>query len=118
MKVIVAGSRTIEDYDLVEKIIFKSGFKITEIVSGDCKGVDRLALDYAKKHHIKTKLFPAIWAKLGKTAGLKRNYDMANYADALIAIWDGTSLGTGDMIRKAKNRGLEIFIYNTKYENL
>lgn len=36
---------------------------------------------------------------------------MADYADALIAIWDGESRGTANMIEEAEKRGLKVFVY-------
>ena len=44
------------------------------------------------------------------TAGPIRNAQMANYADALIAFWDGSSTGTRDMIRKAEEKGLKVHV--------
>ena len=35
---------------------------------------------------------------------------MADSADALIAIWDGKSVGTKDMIRRARKTGLTVFV--------
>lgn len=99
MKLIIAGSRSIKDIRIVIKCIHKSGFKnITEIVSGTAKGVDQLGEKYAKKKKIKIKEFPADWDNYGKSAGYRRNAEMAKYADCLLAIWDGESSGTKHMI--------------------
>ena len=48
---------------------------------------------------------------LGKAAGHARNRDMGDYADALIALWDGQSKGTKGMIDYAKKKGLEVYVY-------
>lgn len=114
MKTIIAGSRAIKDYLIVEHAIKESGFQITEVVCGDAPGVDRLGAKWADKHHIPVKHFPADWDKHGKAAGPIRNDQMAKYASALIAVWDGVSSGTEDMIEKAKKRGLSGFVYNLK----
>jgi hypothetical protein len=50
--------------------------------------------------------------KYGKSAGPIRNRAMAEYAGALIAIWDGSSRGTLNMIETAKKLELKVFIYN------
>ena len=60
-----------------------------EIASGAAKGADKLGEQYAKERGFKLTKFPANCNKYGKTAGPKRNQQMAQYADALIAIWDG-----------------------------
>ena len=116
MKTIVAGSRDIKDFDTVKKAIDKSGFKITEIVSGTAIGVDQIGEVWAKKNKITVKRFPANWELYGKSAGYIRNSEMAKYADALIAVWDGSSYGTRNMIDEARKKGLEVFVY-TKGED-
>jgi len=114
MKVIVAGSRTITDMAVVDRAIREgmAFFKAqpTEIVSGGAAGVDTLGEAWARQHGFSVKRFPAQWAKYGKAAGPKRNEEMAAYADALIAVWNGMSRGTSNMICNARARGLPVFI--------
>lgn len=110
MKVIIAGSRNIIDYSYVENAIKESQFEITEVVSGTAKGVDRLGEHYAAVNDIKLTKFPAQWDLYGKSAGHRRNADMATYADALIAIWDGKSKGTKHMIEEAGKRKLNVYL--------
>lgn len=93
MKVIIAGSRGITDYAIVERAIRESGFQITEVVSGTARGVDRLGERWAAEHGIPVAPFPADW-KIGKNAGILRNAQMAEYAEAAIIIWDGSSNGS------------------------
>ena len=82
-----------------------------EIVSGAYyKGADKLAEQYAKEKGFLIKQFPANWNKFGKAAGPKRNQQMANYTDALIAFWDGKSRGTKHMIEMAKQSKLRMII--------
>ena len=110
MKVIITGSRGIKDISKVEAAIKKSKFKITEVVSGTARGVDRLGERWALDNNILIKKFPADWNKHGKSAGYIRNVEMAKYADALIAIWDGESAGTAHMIKTATKQGLMLII--------
>lgn len=114
MKVIIAGSRTVTDLAIIETAIRKADFPITEVVSGGARGVDTLGEEYAKKNGIPIKRFPANWDKYGKSAGYKRNVQMAEYADALIAVWDGESRGTMHMINIARDLGIKNFIYFLK----
>lgn len=114
MKVIIAGSRSIFEYNLVEEAVEESGFDISCVVSGMAKGVDVLGEQWAIKHIKNIHYCPANWNKHGKSAGYIRNAEMADIADALIAIWDGKSKGTKHMIDIAKTKGLQIYIKEIK----
>jgi hypothetical protein len=113
MKTIIAGSRGIEDIAVVAAAVEASGFRdrITEVVSGAARGVDRLGEQWAASVGIPVKSCPADWKRQGRGAGLVRNREMADYADALIAIWDGKSRGTRNMIELAEARGLKVFVH-------
>lgn len=115
MKIIVAGSRGVTDYRAVEDAIVQSGLLDdgAEIVSGMAKGVDTLAIEFAKKNNLPVHEFPADWEKLGKGAGYVRNREMADFADALIAVWDGKSKGTKMMIETAVSKDLIVFVKRT-----
>lgn len=113
MKVIIAGSRTLRSISLIEKAVKASGFQITEVVSGAAKGIDELGEKWAQDNGIPFKRFRADWTFHGKAAGPIRNKKMAEYAEGLIAIWDGRSPGTRNMIEEAKKNPLKIYIYRT-----
>ena len=108
MKVIIAGSRLFNDYNLLKKHCDKilSNQIEVEIVSGTANGADKLGERYAKEKGYPIKRFPANWSELGKKAGYIRNEQMAIYADSLIAFWDGESKGTKHMIELAKKHNL------------
>jgi len=114
MKLIIAGSRNFTDYKKLAEAcdhILQDQNNI-EIVSGAYyKGADKLGEQYAAEKGFPIKQFPADWKKFGKAAGPKRNHQMANYADALIAFWNGESKGTKHMIQIAKSSSLNVFIY-------
>jgi hypothetical protein len=116
MRVIIAGSRTIDDYTLLEAAIDESSWKdqISVVLCGGARGVDRLGLGYATINNIPVSPFLADWERYGKAAGPIRNEQMAKNADALIAIWDGISKGTKNMIDIAKKYHLKVFIKETK----
>lgn len=109
MKTIIAGTRTIEDYELVKKRINESGFNITIVVSGVCRGIDKLGQRWAEENNIPIKKFPADWKQFSKRAGPIRNKAMAEYADALILIWDGFSRGSKNMLEHAKKNDLQVY---------
>ncbi len=103
-KYIVAGSRDFTDFELLERVLKE--FEIGEIVCGGARGADLLGKDYGEKYNIPVKMFPADWKRYGNSAGPRRNIEMAEYADALIAFWDGESTGTAHMIKEAHRRKL------------
>lgn len=115
MKVIIAGSRNITDYKIIEDAVKSSGFEnITEIVSGGAHGVDFLGEQWALNNGLTVRSFPAEWAMYGKSAGMIRNKKMAEYGDGLIAVWDGESRGTQNMIENARKKNLPIYIHIVK----
>lgn len=114
MKVIIAGSRTITRELIIVDAVHASKFEIIEVVSGGARGVDKLGERYAESLNLPLKRLPANWNKYGLKAGYLRNVEMANYADALIAVWDGKSRGTKMMIDIAKKKGLKVFVYEVK----
>lgn len=108
MKVIIAGGRGFSSYWAVCRAVKDSGFKITEVVSGGASGADALGERWARDNGVGLKPFIADWKKHGRAAGPKRNAQMAEYADALIAMPGGK--GTANMISEAKKRGLKIYV--------
>ena len=110
MKVIIAGGRDFNDYDTLKMYcdLILANQKDIEIVSGTANGADKLGERYAKEKGLPVKQFPADWDKWGKAAGHMRNGQMAVYADALIAFWDGESRGTGGMIKLAQAAKLKV----------
>lgn len=65
-------------------------------------------------HKIPMRRFPAQWERYGKSAGFRRNEAMAHVADALIAVWDGSSPGTRHRIATARQRGLRLFVWQPR----
>ena len=100
MKTIIAGCRDFTDYNLLKSKVdyYRKDNAITEVVCGGATGADALGENYAVQNGIPVKGFPADWNKHGKAAGPIRNRQMAEYADCLIAVWDGKSRGTKNMI--------------------
>ena len=98
MKVIIAGSRTLNDYNFVKTEIEKLNLEIDEVVCGEARGADSLGKRWAESKNIPVKSFYPEWDRIGTAAGMIRNHLMGDYADYLIAFWDGKSRGTKDMI--------------------
>lgn len=111
MRIIVAGGRDFNDYELLkEKLDNESLSSEDIIVSGDARGADKLGERYAKENCMWCTKYPAKWDKYGKSAGYIRNAEMATNADALIAFWDGKSKGTKNMIDLANKHGLKVTV--------
>jgi hypothetical protein len=108
MKLIIAGSRDFNDYELLKKETDAFiGNEKPEIVSGTARGADKLGEQYAKEKGFKLKLMPADWNKFGKSAGYRRNEQMAAYADSCIVFTLGTK-GSQHMIDVATAKGLKL----------
>lgn len=112
MRVIIAGGRDFTDYTLLKYTCQKllPNKEVVEIVCGKARGADALGEKFAKEKDYHVKPFPANWDLYGKSAGYKRNEQMAQYADWLIAFWDGKSKGTKHMIDLAESYYLKVFI--------
>lgn len=115
-RVVVAGGRHFEDYDLLEKSLNNilknkvSDFKIV-IVSGGATGADSLGERYAKQYNYGLEVFPANWGMYGNGAGHIRNREMYEVCDAVVAFWDGFSKGTKNMIGLCKDKPVRIIRY-------
>lgn len=125
MKIIIAGSRDFSNYELLRDrldYLLKNASDEDEItiISGGARGADQLGERYAKEKGYKIIKKPANWNKHGKSAGYKRNEEMAKIADACVCFWDGESRGTKHMIDLSKKYKLKlnvIFYKNLKYKN-
>jgi len=110
-KVVIAGSRGFSNYKLLyEKCneILREKRKTHNIVviSGNARGADLLGEKYSSDMGFDLEVFHADWKKFGKSAGFRRNEQMAEVADGLIAFWDGKSSGTQHMINIAEEKGI------------
>lgn len=125
LRIIVAGSRDFNDYQLLSDTLMKylTGMDDTDIVdnpsqvkfiSGTARGADTLGEQFAYKWNYEVKRFIPDWNGLGKRAGYVRNAEMAKYASEqtgiLFAFWNGKSKGTKHMIDLANRYGLEVHI--------
>lgn len=107
MKVAVIGSRnvTVRDMD----IYLPNG--CTEIVSGGARGVDTCAAKYAKENNLRLTVFRPDYDTFGRSAPIIRNRDIVNYADEVVAFWDGSSRGTAFVIDYCKSVGKKCSVY-------
>ncbi len=113
-KLIVAGGRDFTDAALLERVMFaiadnELADRHISVVSGMARGADALAYMFANKHGIKCYEFFANWNLYGKSAGYRRNKDMGDFADGLLAFYSG-SKGTGHMIGYMNSIGKPVIV--------
>ena len=109
MKIAVIGSRELKVNDL-EKYL---PVGVTEIVSGGAKGVDTCAREYANTKGLKLTEFLPEYNRYGRGAPLKRNLQIIDYADEVLAFWDGRSRGTKYVIEQCKKRNKKVTVIKT-----
>ena len=107
MKVAVIGSRNLVVEDLSKYLPEETD----EIVAGGAKGIDTCADEYAQSHGLKLKVFKPEYDRYGKGAPLKRNISIIEYADQVLAFWDGKSHGTKYVIDECKKRGIPVQVF-------
>lgn len=100
MKIAVVGSRDITVPDIGRYIS-----DCEEIVSGGAKGVDSCAASYAKENGRKLTVFLPQYERYGRAAPIVRNKEIVDYADKIVAFWDGKSKGTLSVIKYAEKMG-------------
>lgn len=98
MKLLIVGSRSIEEFDLSPYI----GTEVDTIISGGAGGIDTLAEQYADRHHLSKYIIRPRYDLYQRAAPIMRNEQMVDMADAVLIIWDGTSKGTQATLKYAQ----------------
>lgn len=101
MKLLIAGSRSITEFDLSSYI----SADVDTVISGGAGGVDSLAEQYADLHRLSKYIVRPRYDLYGRAAPIKRNEQMVNIADAVLIVWDGNSKGTKYIIDYSKRTG-------------
>lgn len=109
-RVVVAGCRYYVNYNEAKAYLDYCLSEIRRnntivIVSGGCRGADALGERYAEENGFRIEKYSAEWQKYGRSAGPKRNLEMAKKSDYVICFWDGKSKGTASMIQCARKCG-------------
>ena len=117
---LIAGSRTFNDYSLLKKkcdhLLKKQTGKI-HIVSGGARGADALAEQYAREKNFELHVFPANWDKHGKAAGFIRNEEMHRFIAQFnkrgcVCFWDGKSKGTAHNFKLCDKYNTQLRVIN------
>lgn len=113
MRTIIAGSRGVKSVRIITAALAHCGWTPTVVISGACPdSPDILGELWAERHNVLVERYPADWARFGRRAGMLRNSHMAYVGEALVAIWDGKSPGTKQMIEAAHRRRLRVFVWH------
>ena len=104
MKLLIAGSRSIQDYDLAPYI----PHAVDTIISGGAQGIDSLAEAYADEHKLSKYIIRPQYARYGRAAPIKRNQEMVDMADAVLVICPCTTLISGCTAKKS----FQAFLYS------
>jgi len=111
MSVAIVGSRDFPNLGLVRTIVraLPAG---TRVISGGARGVDSVAEVTARERGLEIRIFPADWARYGRSAGPLRNAHIVRHADQILAFWTGKSRGTLDTLRQARDAGKMTWVIN------
>ena len=104
MKILIAGSRSINEYDL-RGLIDES---VDLIICGGARGVDSLAERAADELGISKLVIRPDYKKYGRAAPLVRNERMVEIADEVIVIWDGVSKGAKYTLEIARKKNKKV----------
>ena len=105
-----AGSQTFTDYQLLCQTLAPERPRITQVLTGGARGAEQLGYRWSWTHTIRHQLFRADWERFGKSAGVRRNFQMAQAGDVFLAFWDGRSAGTQHMISCMQQLGKPIVV--------
>ena len=110
MKIVNAGSRSFHDYQLLCQTLAPERHRITQVITGGARGADALRKRWAWSKQVPWKGFKADWERFGKSAGVRRNHQMAQAGDVLVAFWDGQLPGTAHMIQCMHAMGKPVIV--------
>lgn len=126
MKVVICGTRSFLDgalyddekrRDVVDDVLVDAGVRddVEEVVSGGADGADHAGEVWASANDVPVTVFEADWDEHGRAAGPIRNDEMVDYADFVVAIWDGQSPGTSNTIETAREELGDEHLYVHEY---
>ncbi len=115
MRIVIAGSRSYYNFEEAESFIRECLQNMSVqppliLLSGGASGADQLGERFAVENGFSVEHHFAQWQRFGKSAGPKRNQEMAELCDAVICFWDGKSKGTASLILCAKKLKKPVFI--------
>ena len=134
LKVIIAGSRSFQDYELLKRTLNQLFPEPVVVISGCAAGADTMGEQWAKEQGYNIEKHPADWKNLNvpickvrynkygaynAMAGHNRNQEMLDSVKnnpeggCVVVFWDGQSKGTENMIKISQEAGIVVHISRT-----
>lgn len=113
MRTIIAGTRALSEKD-THAAIMVCPWRISAVICGEARGPDTHGRIWAESVGVPVYSYLPDWQQHGDEAGFIRNIEMANGADALLAVWDGQSNGTRHMINTMMRQGKPVYVHEVK----
>ena len=107
MKLAIIGSRDLK-IEGMERYLPQN---VTEIITGGARWIDSYAQEIAEKRKLRLTVFLPQYPRYHRGAPLKRNEQIIDHADAVLAFWDGASNGTRQAIAYAEKQHKPLQVY-------
>ena len=108
LRLLVTGGRDFTDAAVIKEALMDIEQRPDVIIHGDAAGADRVAGQVAAKLGLEVWKFPANWARYGKSAGPRRNYQMIQEGRPTHVLAFPGGRGTQNMVEQADAAGLPI----------
>src|SRR5713101_10125685 len=110
MQLIIAGSRMFTNYQHLCQVLAPDRHRFTQVLTGGARGAEQLGSRWAWKHTVKHQLCRAEWERFGKTAGVRRNHQLAQAGDVLVVFGDGQAPGTAHLMQCMQELGKPVVL--------
>ena len=107
-RLLITGGRDFTDSAVIEQALLDIEIRPDVVIHGDAAGADRIAASVAVDHGLDVWKFPANWARYGKSAGPRRNYQMLVEGRPTHVLAFPGGAGTENMIKQASKAGLPV----------
>lgn len=115
MRVVIAGSRSFDNYQLMCAVLRKNRILPTAVLSGCARGADALGERWAEERGVPVERYPADWERWGRSAGPRRNIEMLDtQPERIVVFWDGHSRGTKHLMQAAFDRQIPTTVCHYK----
>jgi hypothetical protein len=117
MRILICGGRDWTDYETLSATLdeLHSQRNVTSVIHGNALGADYLGGVWARHNKIPVLVFPADWNKHGTKAGPIRNQRMLDEGCPSLCVAFPGGRGTNDMIRRSKDKGIEVYVAGDYY---
>lgn len=117
MKILICGDRNWSDENTITETLFPFIMDYPTIIHGGARGADTMGETVAERFSLRTTNFRAQWSRYGNSAGIIRNREMIKAKPDLVLAFHNdieNSKGTKDMIKIAREAGIEVIVVGKK----